>query len=132
MRISDFFSIFHVTTLHNLPAIVRESAHDLQVLHDKVKHAVASLKNLNRNPAELWNDILVYLITQKLDPATLKVFNVQAGDSDTPILYEDLSRFLTLRIPTLEECAAVAKMKSAARPGLSSHVCVYYVKLDII
>lgn len=62
----------HLSSLINLSAISRESASDLRTLHDKVNVAVASFSNLNRSPEELWNDILVHLVTQKLDPITRK------------------------------------------------------------
>lgn len=50
----------HFSTLLELSVVNKESASELQTLFDKIKITIASLKNLNRTPSELWDDILVY------------------------------------------------------------------------
>ncbi|XP_011879464.1 PREDICTED: uncharacterized protein LOC105568410, partial [Vollenhovia emeryi] len=103
----------HLSTLVNLTAITRESASELQTLRDKVNHAVAALKNLNRKSEELWNDTLVHLIVQKLDPITRKAWNVKVGDTDDPPSYDDLKSFLTSRARALEDFAIASSSKAA-------------------
>ncbi|XP_029671978.1 uncharacterized protein LOC115240763 [Formica exsecta] len=112
----------HLWTLLNLSPITRESASELQTLYDEVNIAVASLKNLNRKPEELWNDILVHLIVQKLDPVTRKAWNVKASDTDAPPAYEDFLRFLQSRTRALEELATTASSKNTTKPVAASRV----------
>lgn len=73
----------HLSSLFNLNAVNRDSANELQLLRDKANIAVASLKNLNRSPSELWNDALVH-ITQKLDPVIRKAWHLKARETDDP------------------------------------------------
>ncbi|KYN50168.1 hypothetical protein ALC62_01023 [Cyphomyrmex costatus] len=60
----------HVATFYNLPAMSRESASELHALRDKVDKALAALQRLDRSSEDILNDILVYSLSQKLDPAT--------------------------------------------------------------
>lgn len=91
----------HLSALLNLNAITKESASDLQSLSDKVNAAISALSNLNRSDAELWNDVLVYSVSQKFDPVTRKSWNIKTSDSDKPPLYKSLTDFLTSRIRAL-------------------------------
>lgn len=61
----------HLSTLLNLPGVSREYVGDLLSLRDQVNIAVASLSSLHRTPEDLWNDVLVHIIVQKLDSVTL-------------------------------------------------------------
>lgn len=62
----------HLSALLNLPAVARESASELQALRDRANVAIMSLFKLKRSHAELWNDILIHLVVQKLDSITKK------------------------------------------------------------
>lgn len=77
----------HLASLLNLPRFTRESYADLQALSDQLNLAVASLKSLNRQPAELWDDILVFLATQNLDPSTRKAWNLKTSDQESTPSY---------------------------------------------
>lgn len=66
----------HMLALLNLPVVTRESVQELQSIREKVNTAVAALKNLARKPEDLWNDMLVCLVSQKLDSATRKEWNL--------------------------------------------------------
>lgn len=92
----------HMSVLLNLAAIPRESADDLQSLCDKLNNVVASLKNLNRAPEQLWDDILVHIVAQKLDPATRKVWNLKSSDDAEPSSFDELNQFLISRTRGLE------------------------------
>ena len=112
----------HLSTLLNLSSITRESANELQTLCDKVNIAVASLKKLDRKPEELWDDILVYLIVQKLDPATRKAWNVRISDKDASKSYDDLIKFLQSRARALEASAPASASKNGAKPVAASRI----------
>lgn len=70
----------YMLTLLNLPVVAKESALELQAICDQVNTAAAALKNLNRTPEELWNDVLVCLISQKLDTVTRKAWNLKFSE----------------------------------------------------
>ena len=93
----------HMTTLLNLPTVVKESAQELQSLRDKINTAIAALNKLNRTPEELWSDILVSLGSQKLDAVTRKAWNLKLSENRNPSSYEDFKKFLDNRIRALEE-----------------------------
>ncbi|XP_070162518.1 uncharacterized protein [Polyergus mexicanus] len=114
----------HLSTLLGLSAVSKESASDLQFLCDKANIAIASLQNLDRTPSNLWNDILVHLLSQKLDAATRKAWTLHTHHVDTPPTYEDLNKFLFSRIRALEECAFNSTAKPASKSATSSRVNV--------
>ena len=112
----------HLSALLGLPSVPRESASELQSLHDKVAAALKSFSNLDRNTDNLWNDMLVYLVTQKLDPITRKAWNLQESGRDDPPTYDDLKRFLEHRIRRLKNNAICAPVKPGAKTAPSDRV----------
>lgn len=102
--------------------MTRESAAELQTLHDQVNLAVKSLANLQRTPEELWNDTLVHIIVHKLDPVTRKAWNFKESDKITPPSYDDLRRFLENRARALETSAIGAGAKLSAKSPATSRV----------
>lgn len=116
----------HISTLLSLPTVPKESALELQIIRDKVNTAVAALKNLQRTPEELWNDILICLVSQKLDSATRKAWNLKFSDERMPPSYKDLSNFPDTRIRALEEWklpspSSEKALKSAHAQKISSN-----------
>ncbi|CAK9799761.1 hypothetical protein ANTQUA_LOCUS2218 [Anthophora quadrimaculata] len=108
----------NLKALFALPPVTRECAAELCALYDKVKSIVASLNNLSRNPATLWDDTLVHVVARRFDPATRKAWVLQAaGDGDAPS-FKDLDAFLASRACALEELAPEAT-KPSSRPAPS-------------
>ncbi|EZA51518.1 hypothetical protein X777_09803 [Ooceraea biroi] len=105
----------HLASLLNLTAIPKESAADLISLRDKVNLAVASLKQLERSPAELWTDTLVYIISNQLDPITRKAWNVKSSDNDEPPSFADLMKFLDSRARALEDFSSCQSGKTSSK-----------------
>ncbi|KZC14906.1 hypothetical protein WN55_07614 [Dufourea novaeangliae] len=93
----------HMSVLLNLPSVPRESLSGLQSLRDAVVARIASLIKLERSPAELWNDILVYIVSQRLDPNTRKAWNFKCGDDSKPQSFDTLCDFIDARLRALEE-----------------------------
>ena len=71
------------------------------MLRDQVNAAIQTLKNLGR-PVEHWDDILVFLVTQKLDKASREALELKLGTSVTYPTYEEFNQFLNARISALE------------------------------
>ena len=111
----------HIHTLHSLPPITSESAGALISLRDKTAIAIQSLKNLGR-PVDTWDDILNYLITQKLGKVSRKAWELRHGDNTDNPTYEQLDQFLTSRIRALENIyPVIPAVKNSKSSSVSSH-----------
>lgn len=113
----------HLSSILNLPTVSRESAADLQALFDKLNIAVASMRSLDRRPEHLWDELLVHLCENRVDPGTRKAWNLKTSDSETPPSYEELSAFISLRIHALERLPSSASPK-LGKPGTTPKVHV--------
>ncbi|XP_077275939.1 uncharacterized protein LOC143904852 [Temnothorax americanus] len=82
----------------------------------------ASLENLKRRPDDLWNDILVHIVAQKLDPVTRKAWNLKEGDKDDPPFYDDLCRFLDSCTRALENFSPSPSAKAAPKAATASRI----------
>ncbi|XP_071577042.1 uncharacterized protein [Temnothorax nylanderi] len=91
----------HIHALHTLPQATSDAAVALTALRNKANIAIQSLKNLGRS-VEAWDDILVYLLVQRLDKFTRKAWELQLGDTSEYPTYDRLDKFLLSRIRALE------------------------------
>ncbi|XP_032676814.1 uncharacterized protein LOC116846716 [Odontomachus brunneus] len=112
----------HLSALLNLPTVTRESAVELQTLRDRVKTAVASLIHLPRSPSDLWSDILVHLVVQRLDSSSRKAWSLKVADHAEPPSFNDLDRFLASRARAFDELACAASSKACARSGSTCQI----------
>ncbi|XP_076289809.1 uncharacterized protein LOC143213641 [Lasioglossum baleicum] len=130
----------HLSNLIDLPAVERESAVDLHSLIDRANVANTSLSKLDRSPEELWTDMLVLLVSRKLDPVTSKAWCIASSQSDTPKSFTELTTFLFARARALDEMSvepcdsvtskttscprvhAVTTSQSSERPSASSEL----------
>ncbi|XP_029663493.1 uncharacterized protein LOC115235693 [Formica exsecta] len=112
----------HLSTLLSLSSISRESATELQTLNDKVNIAMASLKALNRKPEKLWEDIVVHIVVQKLDPVTRKAWELSIAHKDAPQSHETLSKFIESRTRALRAAAPGSVVKTGVKPVAASRV----------
>ncbi|XP_024875114.1 uncharacterized protein LOC112456655 [Temnothorax curvispinosus] len=101
----------HVSALCNLTNVSRESATELHALRDQAEKALAALKRLDRLSDEILSDILVYCVSQKLDPATRRAWKLKFSDDSLPPMYDDLNRFLSSRALALEKLAPTNSSK---------------------
>ncbi|XP_046145575.1 uncharacterized protein LOC123988861, partial [Osmia bicornis bicornis] len=102
---------FHIHALHNLPIARSETFQNLRDLSDKVNASIQALLNLDR-PVKEWDDMLVYLVSEKLDPTTRKAWELHLGDSLDYPTFEQINRFLASRIRALEALPNVPVIKS--------------------
>lgn len=83
----------HLQALFSLPQIASENSRNLQTLHDQTNTSIQALKNLGRL-VDSWDDILVYLVAQKLDKTSRKAWELKLSDTVEPPAYSDISKFL--------------------------------------
>jgi len=88
----------------------REFTSELHALRDKIDTALTSLKRLKRSSDDMLNDILVYCVSQKLDPATRRAWKLRFNN-DSSSSYSDLSSFILSRAIVLEELKPVKTSK---------------------
>lgn len=82
-----------------------ETAAELKNLRDTVAASLAALTNLGR-PVDKWDDLLVYIISQKFSPRTRNEWNLEREKSSAYPTYEKIREFMTLRI-----CGLIEHMK---------------------
>ncbi|XP_070169577.1 uncharacterized protein [Polyergus mexicanus] len=112
----------HLSKLLGLSSISRESATEMQTLYDKASIAMASLKALDRKPEELWEDLVVHILVQKLDPLTRKAWEISISNTDVPPSYETLSNFIKSRTRALMASAPVSAVKPGVKPIATSRI----------
>ncbi|XP_018399454.1 PREDICTED: uncharacterized protein LOC108777138 [Cyphomyrmex costatus] len=102
----------HLQSLVNLPSIASETSNDLRSLRDQTNKALQALSNLGC-ATEHWDDLLVFLVSQKLDKSTRKAWELKLGDTVEYPRYSELDRFLEARIRAFDAIApATSKDKS--------------------
>ncbi|XP_070170716.1 uncharacterized protein [Polyergus mexicanus] len=92
----------HIHAFADLPIMKTESAVELKGLRDTVAASLAALTNLGR-PVEKWDNLLVYIVSQKFSPRTRNEWNLQRGKSTASPTYEEIRDFMTLRIRGLTD-----------------------------
>ncbi|EZA62820.1 hypothetical protein X777_01850 [Ooceraea biroi] len=75
----------HLRAIVELPVMSKENASDLRQIADGAARHVHALKALKR-PTDSWDDLLVYILSSKLDPATVREWQSSLTGSDLPTL----------------------------------------------
>lgn len=91
----------HLQAIFSLPQVTSESSEDLEQLRDKISSSIQALKNLGR-PVDQWDDILVYIVSQKLDKASREAWELKLSGTQNAPTYTMLSTFLDSRIRALD------------------------------
>lgn len=84
-----------------LKSMITESLSQLKVLLNCTNDAIGILKSRNR-PVDHWDDWLMYIIVQRLDPQTRQDWENFLGATTNSPNFEMLKLFLSTRIRTLE------------------------------
>ncbi|XP_051155226.1 uncharacterized protein LOC127277872 [Leptopilina boulardi] len=97
------------------------SVENLKLLHDTTNKTPAALKNLGR-PVSEWSDLLIFIVTSKLDSPSLKEWEMQLESSTEYPTYEKLDEFLATRIRALEAIQATKITSENLKSSKSSSV----------
>ena len=92
----------NIHAFFDLPIMKSESVTELKRLRDQVSSSLVALSNLER-PVEHWDDLLVYVISQKFSPRTRNEWSLLRGKSDRYPTYKEIHDFMTERIRGLSE-----------------------------
>ena len=94
--------------LLDLPAVHSTSLSQLQSLLKTTTNAISALEQLHR-PTNQWDDLLVPIISRKLDFKTLREWETQVSKTADPPTSIQLCEFITERIDLLETISASVK-----------------------
>ncbi|XP_011884042.1 PREDICTED: uncharacterized protein LOC105571179 [Vollenhovia emeryi] len=119
----------HIQAFAELPIMKTESAGELKNLRDTVAASLSALTNLER-PVEKWDDLLVYIISQKFSPRTRNEWNLQRGKSNEFPTYEEIREFMTMRIRGLTDHAKVNPDASVNKIKTSNRASINNVTAD--
>ncbi|XP_055603839.1 uncharacterized protein LOC129752069 [Uranotaenia lowii] len=86
--------------LYNLPPIQHESAQDLNTLVDDFQRHVKALGKLGE-PIEHWDTPLIFILTNKLDSATIRAWEQDTRQKDE-VKYDELIEFLIHQVRMLK------------------------------
>jgi len=103
----------HVSAIFDLPTMTRENAVELRKLSDsatKHLHALQALKC----PTTHWNDLLVHLLTSKLDSLTLREWRTSLAGNELPSL-KQLLDFIAHRCQMLEPITRAGSTSTRSR-----------------
>lgn len=90
----------HIKALCDLPQIFKDSRKSVRYMLDTILQHTRSLENL-QIPVQHWDDILIYILSNKLDNATYNSWNDYVPGMDLPTM-EQFKKFLTRRCQFLE------------------------------
>ncbi|XP_067216952.1 uncharacterized protein [Linepithema humile] len=104
----------HIKAIFELAIITKESHVALRALCDGVLKHVRALRALGRS-TDQWGDLLVYIITSKLDTNTNKEWENSLSEAEFPTM-QNLIEFLERRCHTLEV------IQKRAQPAITANV----------
>lgn len=89
-----------------IPKLKTESAVELRKVFHGIKSTVSSLDGINR-PISSSEDLFVYLAVDLLDSRSRREWENSISDTNDPLSYKTLERFLDRRLHTLESMMPV-------------------------
>ncbi|XP_039315422.1 uncharacterized protein LOC105198944 [Solenopsis invicta] len=102
-------------SLFDIKRMTKESAGELEKLYTHVTQIYRTLETLQR-PVSYWDDFLVFLVVQKLDSESLKLWEQHLGSRKDPPTWKELYDFLVARLLTLKACEKKQTTKNVSSP----------------
>lgn len=118
-------------TKTTVPGITSESSTVLKGLIDTTSQTIRALRALNR-PVDQWDDLLVFITTQRLDYETRKGWEISISSSREMPNFEGLIEFLEQRVRNLELVDTTRfKSKPASKPqALQGNLKAHHVQSE--
>jgi len=117
----------HIHAFAELPIMKTESAVELKNLRAVV--SLAALTNIGK-PVDKWDDLLVYIISQKFSPRTRNERNLQRSKSSAYPTYKEIYDFMTMRIRGLTDLSKSKQDVTANKNKGSNRASVNNVTAD--
>ncbi|XP_011883660.1 PREDICTED: uncharacterized protein LOC105570820 [Vollenhovia emeryi] len=90
----------HIKAIMELPAMTKENSTGLRRFSDGATRHIQALQALKR-PTQHWDDIIVHVLSSKLDTLTLREWQASLGGSDPPTI-KQFEEFINRRCQMLE------------------------------
>ena len=114
----------HIKRLYTLPVLREENAANLRKVIDCVRESVQALKVLGQ-PVDNWDSILIFIVSEKLDPESRRQWVLSLTTSDIP-KFETFITFLDKRERAFSESGTLKPIKSfTPEKKASSHHTSY-------
>lgn len=122
----------HISAIMELPSMKQENAGELRQIADGATRHIHALQALKR-PTSHWDDLLIHILSNKLDPATNREWKNSLKTTELPT-FKQFMDFITHHSEMLEstEQASVSASKDKSRASSSAKrqaACVASVKL---
>lgn len=104
----------HINAFADLPYMKTENISELKKLRDTVASRTA-LMDLG-HPVDMWENLLVYIISKKFSSKTREEWNMRRGSSDAYPSYQEIHEFMTNRIRGLTDPQQKAIEHSPSKP----------------
>ncbi|XP_012056217.1 PREDICTED: uncharacterized protein LOC105619304 [Atta cephalotes] len=122
----------HVSAIFDLPTMTRENAVELRRLSDSATKHLHAFQALKR-PTTHWDDLLVHLLTSKLDSLTLREWRTSLAGNELPSL-KQLLDFIAHRCQVLEPITragstSARKVEAKSQPNAKRSSCAATIKL---
>lgn len=88
-------------SLLSLKRMTKESAHELEQLYTSIMQIYRTFETLKR-PINKWDDFLVFIAVQRLDPDSVKAWEHHLGSSKEPPTWSQFNEFITTRLLSLQ------------------------------
>lgn len=105
----------HLDDVFKLKPVNKKSSKNLSTLISVVNESLGCLKSLG-SPTEYWDDIMVYIIVNRLDAETHEAWELHQGSSVNSPTLQELQRFIDGRVRALEGI----ELRELTRPPTSS------------
>ncbi|XP_024886699.1 uncharacterized protein LOC112464122 [Temnothorax curvispinosus] len=113
----------NIHSFADLPKMKTKNVLELKKFRNNVSATLAALTNLER-PVDTWDDLLVYIISQKFSPRTRNEWNLRRGGTDEYPTYKEIHDFITLRIRGLTDYPSQFDSASSNTRGNKSRTSI--------
>lgn len=120
----------HIKAIMELPSMTKENYTELRQIADGATKHLHALQALKR-PTAQWDDLLIHILSSKIDALTLREWQSSLTDTELPTLKQFFD-FITHRCQMLEATGKVNALNvksTSSRPNGKRHTsCVATVK----
>lgn len=109
-------------SLLSLKRMTKESAVEMERLYTSILQIYRSLENLQR-PVDTWDDFLVFLAIQRLDPESVKAWEHHLGAAKEPPTWSQFTDFLVSRLRSLQAFEKSRAGKSLQNQPATAKAC---------
>lgn len=110
----------HIKAICDLPVVLKENHVILRQIIDGINKHTRALDSLKR-PVNSSDDLLVYILTTKLDDTTIKEWETSLSNDNLPSM-EELLKFLNRKCQTLEAISKSSKNDILRIKRTSAHI----------